>query len=65
MDPKPQTSPCYACGAPMFEGEAYCPKCRSPQLVAGTKPSGIGIVIVIAIIALGCIGTILKVMGVI
>jgi hypothetical protein len=49
----------------MYEGEAYCPKCRSPRLEQGQKASGIGLGVVILIIVLGCVGTVLKLIGVI
>jgi hypothetical protein len=48
----------------MFVGETYCPKCRSPQLVPGAKPSGLGIKIVGLIVALALVGVIMKLAGV-
>jgi hypothetical protein len=65
VNPKPKLIACYACGASMSEGEVYCPQCRSPRLDPDARPtSKIGLVIVLMIVVLGCVGVVLKVTGI-
>jgi predicted nucleic acid-binding Zn ribbon protein len=59
------TRKCYACGAPMYETEAFCPKCHSQQISDADAPrAGFGLWIVAAVIVLGLVGVLLKLTGV-
>lgn len=57
------TSLCHACGAPMYEGELFCPKCRSERLDHEGKRSRGGLWFVLALVAAGTGMTILKMLG--